>query len=138
MKDVFLYCHIGRCKLSENKRSMDLFLSRFHSVLVTYGLGELFTLFFLDFFFVVVLVLQSGTALGWGKVVCCFFLSIFLKYRPWWSLVASICGFLSSKLIAVVLYHMFFKTDKQQGFVSYRVGIMDFYKAVNKAEEETY
>lgn len=33
---------------------------------------------------------------------------------------------------------MFFKTDKQQGFVSYRVGIMDFYKAVNKAEEETY
>lgn len=28
---------------------------------------------------------------------------------------------------------MFYKTNKQQGFVSYRVGIMDFYKAVNKA-----
>lgn len=32
---------------------------------------------------------------------------------------------------------MFCKTEKQQGFVYYRVGIMDLYKAVNKAEEET-
>lgn len=117
---------------------MDLFLPRFHLVLVTDGLGELFTLFFFRLFF----CSSSGTAVwyctqGWGEVVYCFFLSIFLKYRPWWSWVASICGFLSSKLIAIALYHMFYKTNKQQGFVSYRVGIMDFYKAVNKAEEET-
>lgn len=53
---------------------MDLFLPRFHLVLVTYGLGELFTLFFFRlFFFVVVLVLQSGTALRGGGESCAVF-----------------------------------------------------------------
>lgn len=74
LNDGFLYCHIGRCKLSESKCSMDLFLPRFHLVLVTYGLGELFTLFFFRlFFFVVVLVLQSGTALRGGGESCAVF-----------------------------------------------------------------